>query len=301
MNGSPSWDGLRLFLTVVERRSLSAGARALGISQPTATRRIAELEQALGARLLLRQSRGVVPTPAGEEVLAEARRMAEGANAALRRASGDGATPVARTIRIAATEGLGCIWLPRHLASLRAQLPGLRVEILVDNAAADLGARQADIAVRLFRPRQPDLVARKVATLGFGFFASPAYLAERGTPRRLEDLRAHDHVGYMETGTLAPPYIRWLRRQIPPERFVAAASSLLAVAELARRGHGLVLGTTGLLFDDRQLVRVLPRLEVPSLDVWLTTHTDVRKDPMVAATLGALTALFVREASVLAS
>jgi DNA-binding transcriptional LysR family regulator len=301
MNGTPSWDGLRLFLSVVERRSLSAGARALGISQPTATRRIAELEQALGARLLLRQSRGVVPTPAGEEVLAEARRMAEGANAAVRRATGDRAAPIARTVCVAASEGLGSIWLPRHLSSLQAQVPGLRLDILVDNTAADLGARQADIAIRLFRPREPDLVTRKVGTLGFGFFASPTYLAIRGTPRRLEELSGHDLIGVLDRGAAAPAYIRWLRKQVPKERFVTSASSLLAVAELARRGHGIVLGTTALLFEDRQLVRLLPRVKVPTLDIWLTVHADVRRDPMVAAALGALTALFAREASILAS
>ncbi len=285
---SPDWDAYRVLLQVVERGSFSRAAGELGISQPTASRRIDELERALGARLLVRRSRGVVPTPTGERVLAEARRMAHSASAALRMATG-APGPARRRVRISATEGLGAVFLPRRMAELRAHDPTLAIELVIDNAPTDLASRQADIAVRLFRPRQPDLVARKVGTLEFGFFAAPAYLATHPAPRRLADLVRHDHVGFV--GTNPPGYMRWLQKLVPEERFVTAASSLLAMMELARSGAGIVLAASAVYGDDSRLVRVLPRAQPPAMDIWLAAHADVRRDPDVAAVIERLAAL----------
>jgi DNA-binding transcriptional LysR family regulator len=290
MNDSPDWDAFRVLLAVAERGSFSAGARAIGLSQPTAGRRIAELERALGAPLLVRRSRGVIPTAAGEEVLTGARRMAEGAHAALRRLGGSDAT-LRRSVRISVTEGLGALWLPHHLAALRAAAPGARIELHVDNLPADLGARQADVAIRLFRPTQPDLVARKVGALEFGLFAAPRYLAARGTPRRLAELAHHDHVGFLHVTAAPPPYMRWLAELVPAERFVVATSSLVAMRELARAGVAIALGTAAIYGADRGLVRLLPRVRPPPMDVWLATHVDVRRDPVVGRVVDALTAL----------
>lgn len=299
MNRSPDWDTYRVFLHVAERGSFSRAAGELGISQPTASRRVEELERALGARLLVRRSRGVVPTPAGERVLAEARRMSTSAVAASRVASG-GPAPVARRVRIAATEGLGAVWLPQHVDALRGGDPNLAIELVIDNAATDLGSRQADIAVRLFKPREPDLVAKNVGTLGFGFYASPRYLAARAAPRRLADLAKHDHVGFVERGFAVPSYMRWLRRLVPEERFTCAASSLLGMFELARAGQGIVLGTVALLEDDQRLVRCLPRARAPGMDIWLATHVDVRRDPDVALVMERLAEIFRVQAALLA-
>lgn len=294
------WDGYRVLLRIAERGSFSRAANDLGISQPTASRRIEELERALGARLLVRRSRGVVPTPTGERVVAEARRMEHSAIAASRMASGEPG-PARRRIRISATEGLGTLWLPHRVQALREADPTLVIELVVDNAAADLASRQADIAVRLFRPRQPDLVAHRVGSLGFGFFATPGYLAERGTPRRLGDLARHDHVGLVDRpGVAVPSYLRWLRRLVPEERFVTAASSLLAMHELARAGLGLVLATSALLAGDGRLVRVLPRAKPPGMDIWLAVHGDVRRDPDVVCVLEKLAAIIASESAALA-
>lgn len=299
MNSAPDWDAYRVLLHVVDRGSFSRAAGELGISQPTASRRLEELERALGARLLVRRSRGVVPTPAGERVLAEARRMATSAMAALRVASGAHG-PSVRRVRIAATEGLGAIWLPQHIEALRGGDRDLAIELVIDNAATDLASRQADIAVRLFRPRQPDLVARSVGTLGFGLYASPQYLATRPAPRRLADLAKHDHIGFVERGIALPSYMKWLRRLVPPERFVTSAGSLLAMFELARAGQGLVLGTIALLDGDRRLVRCLPRAKPPPMDIWLATHVDVRRDPDVALVMDRLAEIFRAAAASLA-
>lgn len=287
------WDGFRALLAIADRGSFSKGARELGISQPTASRRIDELERALGTRLLVRRNRGILPTPAGERVLAEVRRMASGASAATRVVAGEpSAGP--RRIRISVTEGLGTLWLPHQLAGLSEGMPGLRIDLVIDNLATDLSSRQAELAIRLFRPRQPDLVARKLGAVEFGFFASRVYVAAHGTPRQLRELARHDHVDFLERGTTAPSYVRWLRQLVPEGRFVVGASSLLAMHELARAGRGIVLGTAALLGEDRQLVRLLPRAKPPAMEIWLAVHADVHRDPDVTRVSDRLAALLAR-------
>jgi DNA-binding transcriptional LysR family regulator len=297
MNRLPDWEGYRVLVAIADHGSFSRAATELGISQPTVSRRIEDLERALASRLLIRRSRGAVPTPAGERVLTEARAMARSAGSAARLATGESA-PQVRRIAISATEGLGTLWLPHRLTELERPA-GLRIDLVIDNAASDLSSRHADIAIRLFRPRQPDLVARRVGSLGFGLFASPAYLAARGTPRRLGDLARHDHVDFLDRGARPPSYVRWLRRIVPADRFLSSASSLLAMHELARAGRGIVLGTSALLSGDRHLVRLLPRARPPDMDIWLAVHADVRRDPDVLRVVDTLEAIFQRESTAL--
>lgn len=282
------WDGFRVLLTVASRGSFSAAARELEISQPTAGRKVAALEKELGSRLLVRRARGVALTPAGEQIIADVRRMSDGATAAIRRARGED-----MTVRISATERLGALWLPRHLLPLSRAMPGLRLELVVDNAAVDLSKRQADIAVRLFRPREPDLIARRVGTLAFALYAAPAYLRTRGTPRRVSDLAKHDLIGF--GGGIVPSYMKWLHKIVPDDRFILRTTSLIAQQEAARAGFGIVIGTKRLLDADPHLRRVLPRARVPNMEIWLAVHEDVRRNSAVARVYDALIALFSSE------
>lgn len=134
-------------------------------------------------------------------------------------------------------------------------------------------------------------MARKVGTLGFALFASPAYLTRRGAPRRLAELARHELVGFPERSP-APSYLAWLRAYAPDECFVFRTASLLAQHEAARAGFGIVVGTRALLSADPRLKRVLPRAQVPSMDIWLAVHMDVRKNPAVARVLEHLTGVF---------
>ena len=287
------WDGFRVLLAVIDRGSFSAGARAVGISQPTAGRKVAALETELGTRLLVRRNRGVALTPSGEQIVEDVRRMSDSATAAIRRAGGADPAVLSR-VRVSATEGLGALWLPRRLLALSRSDPSLRLELVVDNAPVDLAARQADIALRLFRPREPDLVVRRVSTLAFGLYASPAYLAARGTPRRVSDLAKHDVIGFGEAGVL-PSYVRWLQKLVPAERFLLRSTSLLAQQEAARAGFGVAIGSRVILDGDARLRRVLPRARIPTMDAWLAVHSDVRKNPSVARVYEFLVDLFARE------
>lgn len=276
------WDRYRFFLAVAEHRSFSAAARVLRSSQPTVGRVIAAFEDELGTRLFARTSRGLVPTPEAERMLDDARRMAIAARDAERRAKGS-TTGIDGKVRISVTEGVG-LWLTREVHVLRKTHPNLRVELLVSSRAVDLPGREADLAIRLFRPREPYLVVRRAGSLRFGLYASPAYLRSRGTPRRLTDLARHDLVGF-SSGIPWPEAARWLHRTAPEERFVFRSDSLLAQHEAARAGLGIALGTVPVLDGDPKLTRVLPRASPPALDVHIVAHEDVRRSQTVGAVM----------------
>lgn len=275
------WTALRDFLAVAEAGSLSAAAKRLRVSQPTVSRRIAALETDLEARLFNRTPRGLELTEAGETILEHARRMDQEALAVARAATGTD-SGLEGTVRLSATEGIGVEWLTRELSAFRDAYPGIRVELLIDNAAANLLRREADIAVRLFRPQQADLIARRVGHHVLGLFAAAEYLARRGTPARVEELAAHDIVGYDESiGHVAQA--KWLLRHVSAEQLVFRSNSLLSQLQATRAGIGI--GTHSALIGNRDpgLVRVLPEIDVTRQDIWLVTHPDLRRSARIRA------------------
>lgn len=268
------WESCRVFLEVARAGSFSAAGRALGISQPTVGRRVAALESSLGVRLVVRRARELVLTPDGEALVVDLRRMEDALVVAQRRLAAESADE-GSPVRVTVTEGLGAA-LVRRLAGVS----DLRLSLVVANESVDLSRRVADLAIRLYRPRQPDLVARKVGTLRFGLYAAPSYLARRGVPRRASDLAHHDVVRW--GGALHPPFERWLRDQCggSPPRLVV--DSLALVHEAGRAGWGVIAGACVVLDRDPALRRVLPRAPIPSMEVWLAAHRDVRKGSRVA-------------------
>jgi molybdate transport repressor ModE-like protein len=287
------WDGFRVLLAVVEQGSFSAAARQVGLSQPTVGRYVASLEASLGVRLVVRRKRGIALTPAGERMIEDVRRMAHAADAASQHGAQD-VVEVAGVVRISCSETLGTLWLTHRIRPLMERHPLLRIELVIDNTIVDLSKRDADIALRLARPKQPGLVARRYGTLGFGLFASPSYLEVHGTPRRLQDLAKHQLISASARGP-TPPFVQWLERVVPKERFVIRANSLLAQQEAARAGWGIVLAPSHLMAGDPKLRRVLPRATPPGLDLWLVTHEDVRKSARISVVLEALSSLLVAE------
>ena len=275
------WEACRVFFSVARAQSFSAAAKELGLSQPTVGRRVAALEEALGARLVVRRARGLVLTLDGEALLADVRRMDEAFSGALRRARHGSAAKDEAPIRISASEGLAL-----HLARRLVDHRDLRVELVVDNLTVDLARRQADIGVRLYRPDQPDLVTRKVGTLRFGLYASPGYLAARGTPRKLSELEGHDLIRF--AGANVPPYERWLAERTAGASSRLSATSLVAQHEAARAGWGISAGSCVVLGPDPALRRVVPKASLPSMEVWLTAHADVKKSPRVSRAWGIL-------------
>ena len=275
------WSVIRDFLAVVETGSLSGAARRLKVSQPTLSRRIADLEEKLDATLFLRTPKGLLLTETGEGILADARAMEASALAIARQADA-GRDALEGIIRVSCTEGLGAKWLPRHMAVFHNLYPRLQVEILSDTRAVNLVRREADIALRMFRPEQPDLVARKIGSIMMGMYGSSGYLAKHGIPARVSDLKKHFHVGFDES-LAGRSDVQTLERMFTPERIVHRSNSFIGQLEAAETGIGLAMIDCFLGGPSPVLQRVLPEKLNHEMEVWLVTHAEVGRSARIRA------------------
>lgn len=292
------WSVIKDFLAVAETGSLSGAARHLRVSQPTLSRRIADLEEALGATLFLRTPKGLLLTETGEGILSDARAMEETALAIERRADA-GREALDGAVRVSCTEGLGTQWLPTKLAHFHKSYPRLQIEILVDNRALNLVRREADIALRMFRPEQPDLVAKKIGSLTLGMYATAEYLAEHGTPRRISDLRSHFHVGFDE-GMAGRDDIQQLERMFAKERIIHRSNSFVGQVRAAASGVGLAMVDCFLADAEPNLVRVMPDKLSHDMDVWLVTHAEIGRSARIRAVFDFVSESFAADSAMFA-
>jgi DNA-binding transcriptional LysR family regulator len=186
----PDWHLFRTFLTVVREGSLSSAARALGTTQPTMGRQVAALEASLRVKLFTRSLDGLSPTEAGFRLIPSAEAMAAAVEAAQRSASGEIGEEHG-TVRITVSHMVGNEVLPPILATIHAAHPGISVELALSNRNEDLLRGDADIAVRMVRPTQSALVAKRIGQIDVGLYGHRRYLKKRSMPRRLVDLREH--------------------------------------------------------------------------------------------------------------
>lgn len=284
------WEGIQEFLAVAGTGSLSAAARELGVSQPTVGRRIEGLETRLDAPLFLRTPQGLSLTETGEKILQHAEHMSDDALAIERIVTGR-QKGLSGSVAISTLEGLGAGWLTERFGEFYAQYPDITIELMMQVQAVDLLRREADIAIRLFRPSQLDLVARKVGNLAFGFYASKDYLKLHGAPKTTADLAQHAFV------VPDQEVMRYVERELHEKglrfsHFSFRSNSMMALIKATASGYGIGVHTC--IVADRQpdLVRVLPG-EAPFVqEIWLATHKDLRRSARIRAVLDFLIALF---------
>lgn len=279
-NATPNWEDQRAFLAVLDTGSLSAAARLLGLTQPTVRHRIEALEQAVGQPLFVRGVNGQTPTENARDLAGYVRRM-DFASAAFHRAAAGVAGEVAGTVRISVAEFMGIEVLPPMLASLRARYPALAIELVLSNETADLPGQEADLAIRMHRPRQDVLVARHAGRIPLGFFATSAYLEQHGTPRGTADLARHVLIGSDRSQAdraFACMLEERLGQTLP---FTFRTDS--HPAQLAAIRAGLGIGVTQIPIGERDLIRVMPDLVVAELDTWIVAHEDLRHSRRVDA------------------
>ncbi len=284
----PDWTLYRSFLAVFRERSLSAAARALHLTQPTLTRHIDALENALGVELFTRSQRGLAPTDAALELAPHAETIEASAAAILRTASGLGSV-VRGTVRISASEIVGAEILPPILAWLRQQHPGLEFELVLSNTVDNLLRRDADIAVRMVEPEHEALVVRKLGAVRIGLHAHRAYLARAGTPTSSSELADHSLIGFdRET-----PAIRAMRSRTPGAEalhFAFRADSDIAQWRAITASFGIGICQVGLAKQRPDLVRVLPDVFELELGMWLAMHENLRTTPRCRAVFDGLAA-----------
>lgn len=286
MTSTIGWELYRTFLGVLREGSLSAAARALGITQPTAGRHVAALEAALGVALFTRSPAGLLATEAALALRGHAEAM-ESTAASLERAAAGYGEGVQGVVRISASEVIGVEVLPPIVGRLRERYPALKVELVLTNKVQDLLRREADIAVRMTRPQQTQLVARRIGAIALGLHAHRDYLARHGTPRALGELAHHSIIGYDRPTA----FIREAAKTLPAfgrDTFAFAADNDLAQLALIRCGAGIGVCQVGLAQRDAALMRVLPKAFSAQLDTWITMHEDLRGSPRCRATFDAL-------------
>lgn len=277
---SLAWHQIRLFLAIARAGSLGGAASALDTTQPSVSRDLRALEDTLGYALFVRHARGVRPTQEGAALLAAADRVdlaVQGFERAARASQ-----EAAGTLRIAATEYIGVEVLAPQLDVLRASHPRLAVELVLDNTPSDLTRGDADIAVRLFRPTQPELIARRVAQVPTSLYASRSYLERRGAPADLDALTSHDLIGFDGRGPLANAMAQ-LDARLTPDAFAIRTDSLMAQLAACRGGAGISVQQQPIARRYPELVPLLPNLALPPLDLWLVAHEDMRQSAVIRA------------------
>ena len=286
---APDWEDVRFFAALARHGSLSAAARALGVNHATVARRLAGLERALGARLVERRPTGYALTAAGRDALQAAGAMETAARLLPRR---DTPAAVAGLVRITATPTLAEAFLVPRLGALQQRHPGVDLEVIADLRSISLPRHEADIALRLARPPDGDLIARSVATLHFGFYGAAAWRD------RIAVGEPPTFVGFDEGGAHLPE-AAWLARQFPACRLGFRTNSQMSQASAARVGCGVALLPTFLGAADPGLVPIPIDPLPPTREVWLLTRRDVMSAPPIRAVTDFLTDLFQRERAAL--
>ncbi len=273
------WSLVQSFLTVAEAGSLSGAARRLGRSQPTLGRQIAELERQLGIALFVRHPRGLRPTETGAALVPHARRIREAISAISVTAAGR-AQEVGGTVRITASIFASHYILPPILADIRTREPAIQLELVPTDSSENLLFREADIAVRMYRPDQLDIIARKLGTLELGVFAARSYLERAGRPATPQDLTDHDLVGYDRNDLI----LRAMRERgwpVTRESFATRCDNQATYWELVRAGCGIGFSQKGVAKDDPLVEELDLGFPIDPLPVWLATHQAMRNTPRI--------------------
>jgi DNA-binding transcriptional LysR family regulator len=268
-------------VAVAQASSTREAAKVTGISQPTLSRHVSALEAHLGVTLFDRRGRGRVLSPQGTELYESAMEVNGAVDAFLRRATGQSAA-LTGGVRISTDEAVGQWVLPEWLASFHQQHPGLSVELVLEEGAADLRAREAEVAIRMFRPTQPDLVTQRVGEGHFVFCASEAYLARKGGLTSFEDAYDHDLIGFDRRTVYLEAAAR-AGMPVSSEDFVLRTDSMPAQLAAARAGVGLAVVSDVVLARTPDLVPVLPDIVLATQEVWLVAHPDLRRSRRVRA------------------
>ncbi|MDO6520294.1 LysR family transcriptional regulator [Shimia thalassica] len=267
------WNKARAFLVTAEEGSLSAAARALGMAQPTLGRQVDGLEQELGVVLFERVGRGLTLTPSGLELLDHVRDMGDAAGRVSLTALGQ-SQALEGTISISASETYATVLLPPLVAKLRQQEPGIHVEIVVANHASDLLRREADIAIRNFRPTEPDLIAKKIGMVDAALYATPQYIEKIGAPTTPYALRHADFVNMDRTGGMLKG-LNSLGLGLTEANFPLLTESYLVMWELVKQGAAIGILDAHIGDAEPKVRRLLPDLEPLTFPIWLVAHREV--------------------------
>ncbi len=281
------WDKIRIFFNVAEAGSFTRAGDALGLSQSAVSRQISALERELKAPLFHRHARGLILTEQGDLLFRAARDMKMRLETTRGRLAETSERPSGE-LKVTATIGVGSMWLAQRVAEFLDLYPDIRVQLILTNEELDLAMREADVAMRLRRPAQPDLIQRRLFTVHFHVYASTDYIKRFGEPKTLEDLDNHRLVSF--GGEQEPSYlleVHWLRtagrelREPRPVQFIV--NNIAALRTAVRTGAGIGVLPDYAVDGSSDLVQILRDTEMPSLDSYLVYAEEMRSVARVQA------------------
>ncbi|MEO9526662.1 LysR family transcriptional regulator [Roseibium sp.] len=267
------WNQARAFLVTAEEGSLSAAARALRLTQPTLSRQVAALEEALGVTLFERVAKSLVLTDAGIELAEHVRVMGEAASRVSLAASGK-AQQVEGLVTISSTDLMAAHILPDILRELRDKAPGIEVKVLCTNSLSDLRRREADIAVRHVAPDHPDLYARKLREAPARIYCARCYLDARGGKLSKADAAGLDFIGYDNNEELVS-YLRAFGLDVGEANIRLGSPNGVVAWEFVRRGFGLSIMADEIAARFPEIVPAFEDVEPVTFPIWLVTHREL--------------------------
>ncbi|EAV42083.1 LysR family transcriptional regulator [Roseibium aggregatum] len=282
------WDKLRIFHAAAQAGSFTHAGDTLHMSQSAVSRQVSALEHDLGVPLFHRHARGLLLTEQGELLYRTANDVLMKLEA-VQSSLTDSKEKPSGALRVTTTVGLGSTWLTSRIRSFIDLYPDVDLHLIFDDDELDLGMREADVAIRLRQPTQPDLIQRKLFTVHFHVYAAPEYLQRFGTPVTIDDLDKHRLITF---GEQAPAYLRsmnWLetagRVATSPRRSVLKANNIVAIKRAVQSGVGIAILPDYIIDKSSNLVPVMTDQEdkVPSFDTYFVYPSELKNTARVTA------------------
>jgi len=277
------WDKLRIFHAVADAGSLTHAGDTLHLSQSAVSRQIRALEESLNTTLFHRHARGLILTEQGELLFDATRAMNKRLDAAAARIR-DSEEEVFGELRITTTTGFGSLWLAPRLPKLYEKYPDLKIDLMLEERVLDLPMREADVAIRMKEPSQADLIRRRLMSVRMRLFATPAYLAEKGEPKSVEDLTNHRLICQNTTSAQvnagATLVQELLTHDIPS---LLTVNNYFGVLQAVLSNLGIGVLPDYVTEDFKNIVRVLPEIESNEVPVFLAYPEELRQSKRIAA------------------
>ena len=279
------WDKLRIFHAVAEAGSFTHAGATLNLSQSAVSRQISSLEESLAVPLFHRHARGLILTEQGE-LLHKAAREIFGKLSMIEGQISDSKQLPEGPMRVTVAEFIGSTWLAPRLGRLREKHPDIQMTILLDDRILNLGMREADAAIRLYKPEQPDLIQRHLTTLEFCICASKTYLEKHGRPKDAKDLRHHTLIGFPENVPAPFPASNWLFQIAgidPAENNNALMINSLYAIQRSAEGHaGIAVLPHYMIQGNSNLEMILPEITRSGVDIYFVYPEERRHSKRIA-------------------
>lgn len=278
------WDKLRVFHAVAEAGSFTHAGETLNLSQSAVSRQISALEESLSVPLFHRHARGLILTEQGELLFRTARDVFAKLSMTEAMLSESKEHPKG-PLKVTATVAFGTTWLTPRVKEFLSLYPDVQLTLLIDDSELDLAMREADIAIRLNAPRQPDLVQRHLMTIRFHIYAHSSYVKRRGVPRTVEELDQHDIVAFPPDAKGPVPNIHWLvelGNPAVPRNPILRVNNMYAVFKAVESGLGIAALPDFMVNGRPDFERVLPEIDGPQVDSYFVYAEELRHSKRIA-------------------